>query len=238
MRRALAIAVDRHDIAFCRVQLGDLAVNLGDLAGAKAEYDAALAAEPTSIAAQRGLARAAGMSGDLTVALDHYAALTSRAPTPDYLLEYAELLRAGGRIADADSQLRLAGAAHELFTANGGIDGLTGAALADAAGRPDVALREASAEWDRRQHADVADALAWALHRSGRDGEARAYAERAVATGARSAGYHFHLGMIELELGDRDAARTHLGTALEINPTFSVLDAPTARRALAELRSS
>lgn len=237
MRRALDSAVDRHDIAFCRVQLGDLALNAGEVAEAEVEYRAALAAEPASIAAQRGLSRAAGLAGRLAEALDRYAALTRRAPTPSYLLEYAELLTATGRTADAEVQLRLAVAAHELFTASGGVDGLTGAALAAASGRPADAVREARAEWVRRQHADVADSLGWALHLASQDAEALAYAERAVGTGARSAAYHFHLGMIKLALGDHEGARTQLATALEINPTFSVLDPPTARRALAYLGS-
>jgi tetratricopeptide (TPR) repeat protein len=238
MRRALTTAVDRNDIAFCRVQLGDLALAGGQIAAARVEYEAALAAEPTSFAAQRGLARAAGLAGDLDGAALRYADLTARVPTPGYLLEYAEVLRAAGRTADADVQLGLARAAHELFVGNGGIDGLTGAAIADASGRPVDAVREAEAEWARRQHADVADTLAWALHRAGRDAEAWPLAQRALATGARSATYHYHAGMIRLALGDAPGARSHLTSALDINPSFSVLDAPAARQALAQVRSA
>jgi len=204
MRRALVAAVDRHDIAFCRNQLGDLALSAGDLAAADAEYAAGLAAEPSSVALQRGRARVAAMSGRTEEALSAYAALTRRAPTPSYLIEYADLLRSAGREADAHSQLRLATAAHQLFTGNGGVDGLTGAALAEASGQPTRALREAQAEWARRKHADVADTLGWALHLSNRDTEALAYARRANTTGARSAIYAYHLGMIELALGDRE----------------------------------
>jgi tetratricopeptide (TPR) repeat protein len=235
MRRALATAVDRHDIAFCRNQLGDLAFNSGDATAAGAEYAAGLAADPTSATLQRGQARVAAAQGRVDRALTDYAALTLRAPTPGYLLEYADLLRSVGREAEADTQLRLATASHQLFTGNGGIDGLTGVALS--AANPAAALAEARAEWARRQHSDVADALAWALHLSHQDSEAITYARRALATGARSATYHYHLGLIELALGDRAAAATDLAEALTINPNFSPLDAPAARRALAELRS-
>lgn len=236
LRRALATAVDRHDIAFCREQLGDLAWNAGEAETAATEYAAGLAALPTSVALQRGQARVAAARGQLAEAIEAYAALTRRAPIPGHLLEYVELLRAAERTADADRELRLAAAAHALFTGNGGTDGVTGAALAAAAGDPAGALREAQAEWSRRQHADVADALAWALHLSHRDSEAIEYARRAVGTGARSAGYAYHLGMIELALGNRAAAADQLDQALRINPTFSPMDAPAARRALAELR--
>jgi tetratricopeptide (TPR) repeat protein len=238
MRQALESAMDRHAIAYCRIQLGDLALAGGQIAAARVEYEAALVADPTSYAAQHGLARAAARAGDLDDAIRRYGDLTARVPTPDQLLEYADVLRAAGRTADADVQLGLAHAAHELFVANGGFDGLTGAAIAGASGRPADALREAEAEWARRQHADVADTLAWALHRVGRDVEAWPLAQRALATGARSATYHYHAGMIRLALADAAGARSHLTTALEINPSFSVLDAPTARHALAQVGSA
>ena len=237
MTRALAAAVDRSDLAFCRTQLGDLAFNSGDLATAEVEYAAGLAADPASVALRRGQARVAAAVGRTGDALAGYAALTWQSPTPGHLIEYAELLRAAGRDAEARAQLTLAVAGHELFRANGGIDGLTGAALAEATGQPATALREARAEWSRRTHVDVADALGWALHLSNRDKEALPYARRAFATGARSATYAYHLGIIEKSLGDRTAARAHLTLALDLNPYFSPLAAGSARRALTELGS-
>jgi predicted TPR repeat methyltransferase len=75
------------------------------------------------------------------------------------------------------------------------------------------------------------------LHLSNQDTEALTYARRALANGARSATASYHLGMIQLALGDRDAAAVALTHALDINPWFSLTDAPTARRALASLPS-
>jgi len=233
MTRALGSAVDRSDIAFTRNQLGDLAFNAGDLAAADAQYAAGQKADPTSITLLRGRARVAAARGDLAGALASYATLTTRMPSPSYLLEYADLLRASG--ADPSPQLRLARAAHDLFVANGGVDGLTEAALAEAEGNPAAAVRAAQAEWDRRHFADVADALGWALHLAGRSREGLVYSGLAVAGGARSAVYAYHQGMIELSLGSRAEARSHLAEALAINPYFSPLDAPSARRALADL---
>jgi tetratricopeptide (TPR) repeat protein len=237
MRRALNVTLDPRDIAFCRSALGDLALTTGDLATAQAEYDAGQVADPASLTLLRGQSRLAAMAGDLDRALAGYATLTQRAPTPSYLIEYAELLRAAGAPERADEQLALATAAHELFVANGGTDGLTGAALAMATGRIDGAVREAQAEWERRQFVEVADTLAWALHLAGRDAEALPYAQRAVGSGAVSAGYAYHLGTISLALGDVETARTNLNRALTINPAFSPLDAPAARAALSTLES-
>jgi tetratricopeptide (TPR) repeat protein len=237
MTDALRSAVDGHDIAFCRVQLGDLAFGSGDLTAAGVHYAAGLAADPNSVALLRSQARLDAALGHTDAALHGYDLVTRRAPSASYLLEYADLLRAAGQTARARTETELAAAAHQLFTANGGIDDLAGAQIAIALGRPDDAVRAASAEWQRRQHADVADALAWALHLAGDDRSALSYAEKAVATGARSAAYAYHLGMIQYALGDRAGAVSALGRALELNPYFSPLDAPVARATLTQLGS-
>jgi tetratricopeptide (TPR) repeat protein len=237
MASALAAAVDRHDIAFCRVQLGDLAFASGDLDAAASQYSAGLAADPDSLALQRGQARLDAALGRTDRAIAEYDALTRRAPTPSYLLEYADLLGSAGRTAQARGQVQLASAAHQLFVVNGGVDGITGAQIAEANGRYADAVAAARSEWSRRQHADVADALGWALHLAGRDREALTLAQAAYRTGARSATYAFHLGMIEVSLGDHAAAGEQLTRALAINPYFSTVDAPVARRMLAGLGS-
>jgi tetratricopeptide (TPR) repeat protein len=235
MSRALADAIDPHDAAFCRTQLGDLAFGRGNLDTAGTEYAAALAADPASVAARRGQARVFAARGDLAAALAGYADLTARLPGPSYLLEYAELLRVAGRDDRAGEQLALATAAQRLFAANGGQDGLAAAALALEQGKPADAVAAARSEWARRRHPDVADTLAWSLHAAGRDTEALPYAKRAVAGGAHPAGYAYHLGMIYLGLGRDDEARIAFGRALATNPYFSPTAAPTARRALAAL---
>jgi tetratricopeptide (TPR) repeat protein len=238
MRQALQAAVDRADIAFCRYQLGELAWQAGDLAGAEREYGAGLAADPTYVPLLEGRAKVEAARGQLDAALTDYADITGRYPSPSYFIEYAELLRATGRVAQAESQLTLADAATRLFTANGGADDLTGATLALARNQLAQALRLAQQEWNRRKFADVADVLAWALHANGRDAQALGYARAAGALGSRNARYAYHLGAIELALGDRAAARRDLRGALDTNPHFSPLDAPAAARALAGLGAS
>ena len=234
MRRALSSALDPHDVAFCRNQLGDLAWQSGDLALAQREYTAGITADATSIALRRGQARADAAAGRLDAALAGYADVTSRTPTPGYLIEYADLLRMAGRSADSATQLGLAEAAQRLFTDNGGIDGLVTASLAIATGHPAEAITAARAEWGRRQHVDVADTLAWALHAAGQNTEALGYAQRVAATGARDAVYAYHLGAIEAALGQWPAARTDLSRALATNPYFSPTEVPVARALLAQ----
>ena len=79
------------------------------------------------------------------------------------------------------------------------------------------------------------DAYAWALHMNGRDAEAKEASNKALALGTRHALLYFHAGMIDLALGDTDGARTHLMTALDINPHFSPRFGTPGPPALAEL---
>jgi tetratricopeptide (TPR) repeat protein len=235
MQRALADAVDPADIAFCRYQLGELAWRTGRLGAAATEYTAGQAADPAYLPLLAGQGRVAAARGQTHTALTDYAQLTARYPSPGYLMEYANLLRAAGQRTRADQQLALADAALRLFRANGGTDDLGAAQLALAKGHPRQAVLAARREWARRHFADVADILGWALHKSGADAEAISYTRKAERLGARNPGYLFHLGIIELSLGRRSDARHDLSAALALNPHFAPLDAPAARAALTRL---
>lgn len=235
MTQALGAAVDPADIAFCRYQLGELDWLTGRLDDADREYTAGLRADPAYLPLHEGRAKVEAARGQTDAALTDYADITSRYPSPGYFIEYAELLRAAGHQAQAQTQLDLADAAQRLFTAGGGTDDLTGATLALARSQPALAVQLAQREWQRRHFADVADVLAWALHADGQDAQAVRYARLAGALGARNARYAYHLGMIELGLGDKPAARRDLHRALATNPYFSPLDAPVAARTLTQL---
>lgn len=235
MQRALVDSVAAGDVAFCRYQLGELYWQTGRLAQASAQYAAARAADPTSLPPLEGQAKVAAAEGRTSQAIAEYADLVSRYPSPPYLLEYADLLTAAGRTAAARQQLALAGAALQLFTANGGTDDLSGAQLAIAQNQPAVAVRAAEREWSRRHFSDVADTLGWALHVAGKNAQALTYAHKAGALGARNASYLFHLGMIEDSLGKNGDARRDLSAALALNPHFSPRYAPVAQAALTRL---
>lgn len=84
----------------------------------------------------------------------------------------------------------------------------------------------------------VADVLAWALYQGGQYQAARAASQQALRLGTQDALMHFHAGMIAAKLGERGAAIAALETALTINPSFSVLYAPTATHTLSELKAA
>jgi tetratricopeptide (TPR) repeat protein len=237
MERALGAAGSAEDVAFCRYQLGELAWNRGDVDAAAAHYAAGLAARPGDVALLQGTAKVAYAQGRTDDALATYRDITTRIPLPQYLLEYGELLEAVGCTDEAAAQYAVLAVQQRLYAAEGSTDDQVAALVAADHGDPAAALRLARAEWDRRQSVFSADALAWALHVNGRDGEALEYAARAAAPGRRDATYAYHRGMILAGLGRRDAALATLTEALAINPHFNPLQAPRARQTIAELEA-
>jgi tetratricopeptide (TPR) repeat protein len=237
LERSLADATGPADAAFCRYYLGELAFNAGRLDQAADQYEQGLISDPTNVSLLQGLAKVAAARGQTADAIAGYQTIVSRVPLPQYLQEYAELLQLAGRKDEAAQQFDILTQQQRLFAANGVTDDLSASAVAADQGDAAGALSHAQAEWGRRQHVLVADAMAWALHLNGRDGEALTYADRAAALGDANAGFAFHRGMILAGLGRTADAVAALNSALTINPYFSPLHAPEAKKELDTLRS-
>lgn len=220
MQRALDNAFSASDVGFCRYYLGELAFNGGDLSEAARHYEAGLVADPQSTALLQGRAKVAALQGATDAALASYAELVTRVPNPQYVVEYGELLTKAGRKDEAAAQFALVDTLHRLFADNGGRDDLSLAEYAADHGSPADAVRYARAEWNRRQSVVVADALAWALHRAGRDREALVYADRAVARGWRNALFFHHRAAIHRALGNESAAAADAARVKQYNPAF------------------
>jgi tetratricopeptide (TPR) repeat protein len=238
MQRALDDSTDPADIAFCRYYLGELAFNDGDPKAALAQYRIGLTVQPASDQLLAGRAKAEAALGQTTQAVHDYATVVSRVPQPEYVLDYGQLLQSLGHKDEAGAQFTLLASIQQLFKANGVVDDLSAAVFEADNGSAADAVTHARAEWKRRHSVLVADALAWALHRNGQDDEARPYATAANRLGWHNATFAYHLGMIELGLGNRPAARTELARALKLNPHFSFTQAPLAVATLATLEGS
>ena len=239
-RRALEAAADAAttpaDKAFAQFYLGELAFNSGDLDAATTAYGAALAEAPDSVPALAGRAKVLAAKGDRPGALTDYRDAVERLPQPSYAVELGELLEAGGETRAAQEQYDVVRASQRLFAAAGAdVDQELALFEADH-GTPAAAVASASAAYRTRPQAIfVQDAYAWALHSAGRDAEALPIARQAVRLGTRIPSFYYHLGAIEAAAGNKAAARTALTTALRLNPAFSPLHAPRARRLLATL---
>lgn len=235
MRRALDVAYSPDDRAFALFQLGELAWNAGELAAAERFYSQGIREAPQFVPSLYGQAKVAAARGESTQALHDFKTVVQRFPSPTYVTEYADLLTSLGRHRAARRQDDLITAQQEILRA-AGVNLDLELALYDAShGRPKAALEAAARVWHERRSVFVEDAYAWALHVNGRDRAALRHARGAARLGTRSALFAYHRGMIEKALGMDSASTTSLRRALAINPHFSPLHAPLARRALSTL---
>ncbi|CAM5667309.1 tetratricopeptide repeat protein [Streptomyces violaceorubidus] len=220
-------------------QAGRLAFERGEREEALRFFQEALRTDPDQRAAQAGQGRALAALGRTTEALSAYQAALAKRPSPEYALELGELYESLGLGQAARVEYDLLRERARDAEAAGSDEQLVLGRLDADHGDPAAAVERLRTEWGRQPGTAVADALGWALHRTGADEEALEFA--VIATdgdkggGVRDALYVFHRGVIEKELGHVAPARRHLGEALTINPYFSPLRVPQAKRALAEL---
>ncbi|GAB1692544.1 tetratricopeptide repeat protein [Krasilnikovia sp. M28-CT-15] len=235
MDRALEAAASPSDAAFALYQLGELAFGSGDLATAAQRFDEGLRRDPSYLPLRVGQAKVRAARGDRAGAQAGYRAVLAVAPLPGYAAELGDLLADTGDERAAEQQYGLVRVAREVQAAAGVAPDVE-VALFDADHRqPARALAAARQIYDRQPSITAADALAWALHASGRSADAVRYADEAVRLGTRSALLRYHRGMVLAAAGQVAAARADLEAALRMNPHFSVRHAPIARRTLASL---
>jgi len=237
LTRALEISQAPADTAFVRQYLGELAFNSGDLVTAEKHFAQGLRDDPAYVPLLAGRARVEAARGQSQAALRDWQEVTNRLPQTTYLIEYADLLASLGRHDQATAQYALIAATARLFRAQGANVDLELSLFDADHSRGADAVATARAEEQRRQSIHVEDAYAWSLHAVGQDELALVHAKAAAHLGMRNALFFYHRGVIEKALGQRTAAITSLKQALNINPYFSPLQAPHARKALAELES-
>ncbi|MFF3877605.1 tetratricopeptide repeat protein [Streptomyces sp. NPDC001978] len=218
---------------------GQLSWERGDREDALRHFKAAARLDPDQRAALAGQGRALAALGRTTKALNAYQQALSGQPSAQYALELGELYESLGMTQQARAQYDLLRQQVGRDAAGGVDDDLVVGQFEADHGNPQDALDRLRAEWGRQPGIEVADALGWALFKTGEPDEALRYAEKATdktkGGGVRSALYVFHRGMIERVLGKDALARRHLKEALQINPYFSPLRVKEARAALAGL---
>lgn len=218
---------------------GQLAWERGDREDALRHFEAAVRLDPDQRAALAGQGRALAALGRTAQAVDAYVLALAGQPSPQYALELGELYESLGMVQEARGQYDLLRQRAERDIAGGVDDDLVIGQYEADHGDPQEAVRRLRDEWERQPGIEVADALGWALYRSGDPDEGLEYAEKATdktkGGGVRSALYVFHRGMIERDLGEYSLARRHLKEALQINPYFSPTRAAQARAALQSL---
>jgi tetratricopeptide (TPR) repeat protein len=235
---AMQMAVDaatseREPTAWTHWQLGKLFWSVGRLDAAEHQYRASLAAFPGYVHALDALAQLEAARGHTPQAIDLERRAVNRVPLPQFAAQLGDLYRSSGQVALARRQYALVGVIQRLLVANGVKTDLETALFdIDHGIRLRHALVLARRAQADRPSIDGDDVLAWALARNGRCAEALGWSRQALRLGTLDALKLFHRGMIERCLGHRAAARSYLRRALALNPHFSIVWSPVARKAL------
>jgi tetratricopeptide (TPR) repeat protein len=217
--------------AWTHVELGKLHFGLGELAPAARHFRAALAALPGYVYALDGLARVEAARGRFPSAIALARRAADSVPLTQVVATLADLYGASGREREAREQRALVGVIERLLRANGVRTDLETALFdVDHGVRLGNALDRARRAWRERPSIEAEDVLAWALARTGRCEEALGFSRRALRLGTLDAAKFFHRGMIERCLGRHADAGAWFRRALELNPHFSLVWAPVARR--------
>jgi tetratricopeptide (TPR) repeat protein len=232
MRLAIESAVgQREPLAWAYTQLGKLYMSHGRVAVAQRQFRNALTVQRGYVYAIDGLAQVEAARGGLRrgIALERRAA--EAIPLPQFVGMLGDLLRRAGERGGARRQYSLIGAIDRLLRANGVKVDLESALFdLDHSIRLQEALARARAARTDRPSIEGDDVLAWALQRTGRCEEALRYSQRALRLGTLDATKFFHRGMIERCLGHRAEATRWFRRALALNPHFSLIWAPVAKR--------
>jgi tetratricopeptide (TPR) repeat protein len=218
-----------ENLAYVQALLGDLELQRGRMAAAGDAYRSALRSVPGHAPAEVGLARLATARGDLDGAIARLRRAGERLPLPGTIALLAETELAAGRTAAARADLAVVRAQHRLFRATGTRPDVELVLFEASHGDPAHAVRLGRGLYAAAPSVRSADALGWALTRSGRPAEGLAFARRALRTGSRDPLFQLHAGLAS---GDPALAARHLRGALRGAASLSPLDAQRARKAL------
>ena len=236
LRRASASG-SLPDKAYTLTLLADIQRKQGRLEAAGRDLANAQRAVPTYLPALVSSARLQVARGDLEAAVSTWQDVVARQPLPEYLTELGELLLHLGRPDEADDQFAVVRTTIQLLEANGVRTDLETALFEADHGSATRALNQARLEWKQRTSVHVADALAWALHRTGRDREALPIARAATRLDSPEAKLWIHRGTIEAALGMTTEARAHLQRGLATDPGMSPWQREQARTTLSRIEA-
>jgi tetratricopeptide (TPR) repeat protein len=173
----------------------------GRLTLAAREARRALFRFPGYAPAEAALARVAIARGNLRGAVVRLRRVIDRLPLPEYVILLGESELRRGRHAAAARAFALVRAEQRLL-AGAGVDTDTELAVFEADhGSPGRAVRLARRAWAAAPSVRSADALGWALTRSGRPRAGLRWARRALALGSRDPAFLAHARIAAREVG-------------------------------------
>jgi tetratricopeptide (TPR) repeat protein len=233
-QRAMNLALDAaggqpEPTAWVETQLGKLAWSRGRVREAESHFRAALSIFPGYVYALEPLAIVQEAKGRHRAALSLARRAAEALPLPQTVATLGDLYARHGHSRAAKQQYALVGVIQRLLVTNGVRTDLEIAQFdADHGVRLGRALAAARQARRARPSIDGDDVLAWALERNRHCAEALPYSKRALRLGTHDALKYFHRGMIEHCLGHE--SRSWFVKAVRLNPHFSILWSPLARR--------
>jgi tetratricopeptide (TPR) repeat protein len=224
-----------ENLAYVQTLLGNLEFDRGNLRAAAADYRTAQLSFNDYVPAVAGLAQVAAARGDYGRAISAYRYAMNRLPLPQYITGLGEVELAAGHVRQAKRDLALVGAEERLLQANGVNTDVDLALFEANHGSPAKAITLARRAWIEAPSVRSADALGWTLTQAGHPARGLAWARRALHLGSIDPLFLYHAGIAARRSGEAVEARAYLERSLALNPRFSPLYAPRARRALETL---
>lgn len=232
MQLAASAAVgEKEASSWTHVQLGLLYLGHARPGRALRELRVALALDPNYYIALDGMAQVQAALGHPRQAIGYARAAVDRVPLPAQVALLGDLYAATGQRGLAQQQYGLIAVIEKLLAANGVRNDLD-IALFDADHRIALphALELAKKGYVSRPSIFGDDVLGWVLARNGQCRSALRYSTRSLRLGTQDALKFFHRGWIAACLGRKDESSSWYRRALALNPQFSILWAPVARK--------
>jgi tetratricopeptide (TPR) repeat protein len=224
-----------ENTAYVLALVGHLERLTGHPEAARTAYLEALELVPGHAPSLAGLGRDAVAGGDLASARAWFERAVAVVPLPEYVIAVGETLEAMGDDDAARDRYDLARVLITLSQTNGVVVDVDLALFEADHGDPSTALRLAEAGHAATPTFRAADAVAWALHRLGREADATTWSTTALRLGSRDPLLRYHAGAIAAATGRTAEARAQLTAALAADPGFSPTGAADARAILAAL---
>lgn len=222
-----------ENVAYIRSLRATLDFNRGRHARARAAFQRVLDVIPDYGPAHYGLARMDAGAGRLDAARRRLLPLAERFPELYILVLLGEIEQAAGRPDAARRWFDAVRERREDFTAASANTDVESAVFEADHGDRQAAVAFARKAWRDAPSVTSADALGWALTRSGDARRGLQWGRRALRLGSRDPLFLFHVGIAAADAGRPREARRHLRAALRANPGFSPIHADRARRVLA-----
>jgi tetratricopeptide (TPR) repeat protein len=210
---------------------GEIHLLAGELERARRAFEASLRQSPGLVTGELGRARYLEATGRRDEAIRHLRRAVDATGAPGLAILLGELLEIEGRDAEAGAAYDTARQVYRDEVTAGAVVDLEVAFLQADHGTPAAALDAARRAYAARPNIYTADAMAWALYRSGRAGEAVPFTEESLRHGTVDAALRTHAAAVFHATGDPNRAATVLAPAVALGGYL----APPLRPVVAEL---